>query len=289
MTTGTTAENFGARLREAREARGVSLQQIASVTKISVGVLEALERNDFSKLPGGIFSRAFVRAYAREVGLDPEETVRRFLAALPPDSAAARVHAPPSLVDQEEAVFESRQRVAAVVLRLVLVSVPVAALLVYLSVGRGSRPAVAPSASPTAMPVAAGVPGSGTGEARADAPTAGDRVSTAGAPVGALEPAVRSTAEPAPAVSPGGGLVLEIAPVGMCWVSLTVDGRLILARIVAPGERIVQTFRQEAALQVGDAGSFAFTINGRAGRSIGARGEVKSLRITRDNYETFLR
>ena len=63
--------DFGARLREARERKGVSLRHIAESTRISVGILEALERNEISRLPGGIFSRAFVRAYALEVGLDP--------------------------------------------------------------------------------------------------------------------------------------------------------------------------------------------------------------------------
>jgi cytoskeletal protein RodZ len=71
--------DFGAKLRGARERRGVSLRQIAETTKISVAALEALERNDPSRLPGGIFRRAFVRSYAAEVGLDPEATVREFL------------------------------------------------------------------------------------------------------------------------------------------------------------------------------------------------------------------
>jgi cytoskeletal protein RodZ len=51
-----------------RERRGVSLRQIANATKIGMSALEALERNDISRLPGGIFSRAFVRSYAVEVG-----------------------------------------------------------------------------------------------------------------------------------------------------------------------------------------------------------------------------
>ena len=51
-------------MKRAREERGVSLRQIADATKISVSALEALERNDISRLPGGIFSRAFVRSYA---------------------------------------------------------------------------------------------------------------------------------------------------------------------------------------------------------------------------------
>jgi cytoskeletal protein RodZ len=57
----------------------VSLRDIAAHTKFSIAALEALERNDPSRLPGGIFARAFVRSYAVEVGLDPEATVRGFI------------------------------------------------------------------------------------------------------------------------------------------------------------------------------------------------------------------
>ena len=71
--------DFGGKLRAARERRGLSLRQIAASTKISIAALEAIERNDLSKLPGGIFSRAFVRSYAIEVGLDPDATVHEFL------------------------------------------------------------------------------------------------------------------------------------------------------------------------------------------------------------------
>ena len=81
--------DFGSRMRHAREQRGVSLRQIADATKISVSQLEALERNDISRLPGGIFSRAFVRSYAAEVGVDPEQTVRDFLSQFPHDSVTA--------------------------------------------------------------------------------------------------------------------------------------------------------------------------------------------------------
>lgn len=81
--------DFGARIRQAREARGVSLRQIAESTKISVSALEALERNDVTRLPGGIFSRAFVRSYAVEIGVDPEQTVREFLSQFPHESVSA--------------------------------------------------------------------------------------------------------------------------------------------------------------------------------------------------------
>ena len=87
--------DFGMKIKRLREERGVSLRQIADTTKISIGVFEALERNDISRLPGGIFSRAFVRSYAIEVGLDPEQTVRDFLLQFPHDSVTdGSPHAP---------------------------------------------------------------------------------------------------------------------------------------------------------------------------------------------------
>ena len=89
MSADRTPGDFGSRLREARERRGITLRQIANATKISVGVLDALERNDISRLPGGIFGRAFVRSYAVEVGLNPETTIRDFMATFPNDSVTA--------------------------------------------------------------------------------------------------------------------------------------------------------------------------------------------------------
>ena len=82
----SSAADFGSRMRHTREQRGVSLRQIAETTKLSVSALEALERNDISRLPGGIFSRAFIRSYAAEIGADPENTVRDFLAQYPHES-----------------------------------------------------------------------------------------------------------------------------------------------------------------------------------------------------------
>jgi cytoskeleton protein RodZ len=84
----SAADDFGSRMRHTREQRGVSLRQIAQTTKLSVSALEALERNDISRLPGGIFSRAFVRSYAAEIGVDPEDTVRDFLIQFPRESVA---------------------------------------------------------------------------------------------------------------------------------------------------------------------------------------------------------
>lgn len=76
-------DTFGLRLRCERERRGISLATIALVTKVSVDLWDGLERNDFSRWPSGIFARAFVRDYARAVGLDADDVVDEFCRLFP--------------------------------------------------------------------------------------------------------------------------------------------------------------------------------------------------------------
>ena len=73
---------FGEKLRKQREQRGISLDAISNTTKISPRMLRAIEDEHFDQLPGGVFNKGFVRAYARQVGLDEEEAVSDYLAAL---------------------------------------------------------------------------------------------------------------------------------------------------------------------------------------------------------------
>jgi hypothetical protein len=79
----TESETFGPRLRAERERRGISVDTIASVTKVGSDLWEGLERNDFSRWPSGIFARAFVRDYARAIGLDADEVVNEFCRLFP--------------------------------------------------------------------------------------------------------------------------------------------------------------------------------------------------------------
>ena len=72
------AATIGERLRSAREERGIPLREISDQTRISVHFLEAIESNDYKRLPGGIFNRSFVKAYARYVGYDEKEAVEAY-------------------------------------------------------------------------------------------------------------------------------------------------------------------------------------------------------------------
>ncbi len=73
---------FGEKLRKQREQQGISLDAISNATKISIRMLRALEEERFEQLPGGVFNKGFVRAYARHVGLDEEEAIAEYLDAL---------------------------------------------------------------------------------------------------------------------------------------------------------------------------------------------------------------
>ena len=124
MTANLRSGDFGRMLREARERRGISLRQISDATKIPVVALEALERNDGSRLPGGIFSRAFVRSYAFEVGLEPEQITQEFITRFPQESVTAG-HPQAGQVEEREAVERNKRRTAGTFLWLISVSVPI--------------------------------------------------------------------------------------------------------------------------------------------------------------------
>ena len=265
---GEIEEDFGAHLRRARERRGISLRQIAVATKISMNALEALERNDAARLPGGIFSRAFVRSYAVEVGLDPEQTVREFLARFPNDTTQSTGSS--SSPDDEEA-FENRQRVMSTTLWLIMVSIPIAALLIYFSLTAEDSSSPPPQAGVTEAGTMGGPAPPVLPSGRAEV-TAGS-VATATAPTMATAP---------------DGLLVELRPSGPCWIAATVDGRPLEARVFQPGERAVQRVRRELVLHVGDASNFAFTINNEPGRRLGGAGQVVHVRIDLQNYATFL-
>jgi cytoskeletal protein RodZ len=100
---------FGPRLRHERERRQITLKSIAEDTKISRSLLEALERDDVSRWPTGIFRRAFVRSYAEAIGLNADEVVREFAERFPdpnepapaPPQDAAQLSIPVNQVSPE--------------------------------------------------------------------------------------------------------------------------------------------------------------------------------------------
>ena len=248
--------DIGARLREAREARGLSLDEIAATTRIAIGTLRSMERNKFDCLPKGIFFRSFVRSYAAEVGLDPEATLKECLSAFPIDSLVTG--GPRAAVRQEEDhIFENQREMARAWVKLAAFSLPLIGLIIYfgfIGLGSSTENELAQSSEPV------------------------DVVGSIGE-IAFVETAL-STRE--------GVLLIDIEPQGPCWVQLTVDGELVMSRLIQAGESLQVEADNEIVINVSDAGAFRFTLNGRAGRRLGMAREIVTVLINRDNYRDYL-
>jgi cytoskeleton protein RodZ len=270
MAVERTSGGFGGRLRDARERRGVSLRQIANATKISISALEALERNDISRLPGGIFSRAFVRSYAVEVGLDPDATIQEFIAQFPNDSITA---GHPGKDQEDHVAVESDRRTAGTFLWLIVLSLPIAGGLVYFATaGRPAEPQAVAALPP---------------EARETAPAAVPPESAPSAAPAATAPPAPAAAIPPPAAAEN-LLVVRLAVRRPCYVSATVDGEKRIDRLLQPGEEQTIEVRREMVVTAGDASALTLTLNGAEARPLGRSGDVVTVRLNPANYRDYL-
>jgi cytoskeleton protein RodZ len=285
MVAQHTRGDVGAMLREARERRGLSLRQISNATKIAMMTLEALERNDIARLPGGIFSRSFVRAYALEVGLDPEVMIEQFIGQFPQDSVTAG-HPTSSQIEDHEAV-ESDRRTASTLLRLVAISIPIAAVVVYF--GTAGRRAGSPQGAVGSQQSTVGSQESAVGSQQS---TVGSQKSVVGGQQSA--PAAAAAVEaPAPspepvAAVPADRFVVQVTAARQSWISAIVDGSRAAQREFKPGEEASFEVRKEIVLTAGDAGGVSVTFNGLPTRPLGGNGQVVTWRVNPANFKTYL-
>lgn len=256
---------IGEELRNARRARGITIEHIANVTKISPSVLRALEADDLAKLPGWVFTRGFLKAYAREVGLDPDQTVATFLAQIAPPQEPdedREAHASRDLgeahdiVELEEHSTDLGQMIA--------VAIIVIAAVAYLGLHNPSAPAHA-SASSGSSPGPAAV-------VSAEQPVATAGVST----------------PPTPVASESSDLKVDLTATGPCWIQATSDGEPRLQRLMNAGDRETVAARETLSLRVGDPAALTFSVNGAAGRPLGEAGKPVTVKITPQNYRDYL-
>jgi hypothetical protein len=169
-------DSFGSRLRQRREERQIDLIAISERTKIKVALLEGLETDDVSAWPSGIFRRAYIRAYAQMVGLDPDETLREF-SKVHPDPGDAVVTTAAAAAAAEEQYAKTLPTLR---LRTIVDSAFASLSRRHAAVGTNAAhtPAVhAPDEAVVADPVASsGVPTSDTGTATRDDEAATDTI-----------------------------------------------------------------------------------------------------------------
>ena len=306
--------SLGTILRREREARGMTLEEIAAKTKIGIRLLRAIESEQFEKLPGGLFNKSFVRQYARIVGVDEEIAVREYLQAFGARreaAAAARSRAPEPPSFSTEADY-SRVILAVLGIGILILGIAYGGyrLYGYLTAGpaaaedRSSAPAAVPAAAPPAAvlgePLADNEPpasfdgGDPNGDIISSSP-GGSSPGGSGAGSDALISAAPPPDGPAsgsgPAAAPGAlapeDLALRIDSHATVWLSITADGvRQWQGMMRANQSREVQA-TESVRLTVGDAGAVSLTLNGKSLPGLGRPGEVRNLTITaRDAAET---
>ena len=251
------------RLRQARERAGLSFEVLVLRTKISRGMLEALETMNLDRLPANTYTRGFVIAYAREVGLDPEPTAADYLAEVgrKRDALRATVTATAQPAHGHVRVVDLNRDVSGTTGLLIMLGCA-AALIVYVwAAGREATPAAAITPPAVESPVE-------------PASTASDQPST---PTDAV-----------PAASAEGPLRLELHAERECWVSATVDGRVVLSRLLKAGDRETLEATEGVTLRVGEPGALRYTINGRDGEPLGQPGLPVTVRITPANVHEFV-
>ena len=253
----------------------MTLKQVSASTKISISKLQAIERDEIERLPGGIFTRGFVRSYAEAVGLDPQATLAQFEAKFPEESSVATLHA--TIEGRANEEFVKRQRTAKGLIWFALLSVPLAVwlLAVVMPDDRSAEP-------DEAVAVEGGLSGAAESEAPPPPPSAA---------VPAVPPPAESEVRPDPpraAATVAGRLTMEISPTADCWVQASADGAMVISRVLRAGDREEVVAQGAIDLRIGDAGAFVFTVNQRPGRSLGASGEVVNVQITPSNYLSFV-
>ncbi len=230
--------SFGENLRRERELRGVELREMADSTKISLRFLQALEQDRVDVLPGGIFPRAFVKQYAKYLGLDADRLVTEF-------DGAHGVPPSPALQRPAPAVYDGGFPRGVIVVVVVVLGL---AFLAWRVAFHRATPEEVPAASPAAvLPPQA---------ARPD-----DRV---------YPPPTAPTTAPVT-----GNLVLALTARQNCWAEVKADGAVVLNRVLSGGETQRFEARNDFALSVGNAGGVTFTVNDRPGIALGKDGEVR--------------
>ena len=296
--------SIGETLRRERMKRNLELGQIAQELKISSRFLEAIEAEQFDKLPGGVFTKSFIVQYARLLGLDTERIAGELLRTLdPPPEVAEFVEAPRPAdsaihvprVEEWEGVGKSRFRwssslsAAALVVAVMLVcsglyawwqhtrrlapaheSPPVAAVQPAPSpapVGQPALPADRPSAVPTGTQPPSGTP----------VPTASTEQPA--------PPAMPPQQQPVPASNSDAPVRVGLTADEPVWILVRSDGKYFFSGTLGAKESRTFEATSTVLVRLGNAGGVTMTLNGNPVGPVGPKGQVRTVQFTSGGFE----
>jgi cytoskeleton protein RodZ len=272
---GTAMGAFGDRLRREREMRGITLDEITESTKISRRHLEALEEEHFDQLPGGVFNKGFVRAYAHFLGIDEDQAVADYSAAAheqpePEDKFPLEIHEEPDLdLNPRRSYLPLAFTVAALV-----------GVLVGYAFWIRSKPHSTEAAATAPQPSqqSSVTPAS-------DASTAPSIQSTqATVPAAAIEQPVKTQPPTTPAAAAitkpaeeEKAFFVSVKAKEDSWVSIVADGKSVMQRVLGADKHKKVKAGKVLVLRTGNAGGIEVSFNGRSLGAIGNENEPRTL------------
>jgi transcriptional regulator with XRE-family HTH domain len=259
-------ERLGAWLRQAREAKGVTLKEAEATSRIRARFLELLEAGDFAAFPGGeVQIRGFLRIYARYLDLSPDETLARYEAetrpaeAVPPsvppqeapsaspvrsDTAAIAPELRPAATQaaQPRRLNTETVMIAGIVLIVLLMAITAVGYTISRNIGKETAPTA-------------------TAPAQATLPT---RVTTATSPL----------VTPTFPANPEGGVTLALEATEHVWARVTVDGAVAFEGMLAPGGTPSWSGQEIIAVDTGNGAGLRVTVNGQSQGAMCGRSQV---------------
>jgi cytoskeleton protein RodZ len=274
MDTGT----FGESLKREREMRGVTLDEISAATRIAKRFLQAIENEDWNQLPGGIFNRGFVRAVARYLGLDEENTVAEYTLAVGDRPSVPVWTGSPPVVTPEQPWLAW---IVAVVVVLALLAggwFGTRRLLVWRAAKRATQTATLSAAT---SPPPANAQDSNAGEPAPPnhvTPAADAQDAPSGAPTAATD--YNSAASP---ISPPNDLIeLKIETDKRTKIIVVADKDVVYDGNMKAGENHFFSAAEQFQVSTKDAGVLHLVLNGKKIAPIGPAGHAGKVTLTRE-------
>ena len=272
-------------LKTARKARGLSLSDVFQATRVSMINLQALENGDFKALPPPVYTRNFIRKYARAVGADEKPLLKRYEAYLesqnPPREEPGVQKPWPEASRRYRFLFGS---LAAVIVAGILVY----AFILYDQSDRTISPAQPGGVPPAeqvipeqAVPIEPVDPAKPTAADTVPARDKGTTPPPASATAPGSAPVTAKPAIPPPVAAAGSGetLHLVIEAQELSWLRITEGRNPSYQVLLKPGERIERTAVDSFLLDIGNAGGVNLTFQGKPLGSLGKQGQVIHLRL----------
>jgi cytoskeleton protein RodZ len=252
---------LGERFRAAREARGLTLSDVAEHIRIRSVYLAAIEEENWASIGAPVYVRGFLRTYARFVGLDPEEVVTEFNAAeAPPPPAPVAPGAPPKtayLADEQAPV----RHLSPLIWGASIVAVVLIAFIVYNEAVLRARQQTVAAADATSTAAASALPSNSP--AGANSPV--DSPAAAASPTAAMSPS--------PSPDAIAGPTLELRFDAPSWLRVSVDGNVSMEGTF-PAGTVRQFHGKNATLRIGNAGGVEVIVNGKSQGKLGPAGDV---------------